>query len=101
MKHAARVHDFKEGAQMCNTSQSCLELEPHACACESAIKCATLARLRKNVRATRCSFFTFWSNTKPTSNPTTVPTWNGGAKLFDDYEFDVFMYKRGSNPGDH
>ena len=42
-----------------------------------------------------------WSNTKPTNNHTTVPTWNGEAKLFDDHEFDVFMYKRGSNPGDH
>ena len=42
-----------------------------------------------------------WSNTKPTNNPTTVPTWNGDAKLFDDHEFDVLMYKRGSNPGDH
>ena len=30
-----------------------------------------------------------------------MPTWNGDAKLFDDYEFDVLMYKRGSNPGDH
>ena len=36
-----------------------------------------------------------WSNTKPTNNPTTVPTWNGDAKPFDDYEFDVLMYKRG------
>ena len=42
-----------------------------------------------------------WSNTKPTNNPTTMPTWNGDAKLFDDNEFDVLMYKRGSNPGDH
>ena len=42
-----------------------------------------------------------WRNTKPTNNPTTVPTWNGDAKLFDDYEFDVLMCKRGSNPGDH
>ena len=42
-----------------------------------------------------------WSNTKPTNNPTAVPTWNGDAKLFDDYEFDVLMYERGSNPGDH
>ena len=42
-----------------------------------------------------------WRNTKPTNNPTTVPTWNGDAKLFDDYEFDVLMYKRGSKPGDH
>ena len=42
-----------------------------------------------------------WSNTKPTNNPTTVPTWNGDTKLFDDYEFDVLMDKRGSNPGDH
>ena len=25
----------------------------------------------------------------------------GGAKVFDDCEFDVFMYKRGSDPGDH
>ena len=39
-----------------------------------------------------------WSNTKPTNNPTTVPTWNGDAKKID-YEFDVLMYKRGS--GDH
>ena len=31
----------------------------------------------------------------------TVPTWNGDAKLFDDYEFDVLMYKKGSNPSDH
>ena len=30
-----------------------------------------------------------------------MPTWNGDAKLFDDNEFDVLMYKRGSNPGDH
>ena len=44
-----------------------------------------------------------WSfhNAKPTNNPTTVPTWNGDANLFDDYEFHVFMYKRGSNFGDH
>ena len=42
-----------------------------------------------------------WSDTKPTNNPTTVPTWNGDAKLFDHNEFDVLMYKRGSNPGDH
>ena len=41
-----------------------------------------------------------WSNTKPTDNPATVPTWNADAQLFDDYAFDVFMYKRGSNPGD-
>ena len=34
------------------------------------------------------------SNTKPTNNPKTVPTWNGDAKLFDDYEFDVLMYKK-------
>ena len=40
-----------------------------------------------------------WSNTKPTNNPTTVPTWNGDAKLFDDYEFDVLMYKRGGLTG--
>ena len=26
---------------------------------------------------------------------------NGDAKLFDDYEFDVLMYKRASNPRDH
>ena len=25
-----------------------------------------------------------WSNSKPTNNPTTLPTWNGDAKLFDD-----------------
>ena len=37
-----------------------------------------------------------WRNTKPT-----LPTWNGDAKLLDDYEFDVLMYKRGTNPGDH
>ena len=42
-----------------------------------------------------------WSNTKPTNNPATVPTWNGDAKLFDDYEFDVLMYKRSSNTCDH
>ena len=42
-----------------------------------------------------------WSNTKPTNNPTTVPTWNGDAKLFGDFKFDVLMYNRGSNPGDH
>ena len=42
-----------------------------------------------------------WSNTKPTNNPTTVPTWNGDAKLFDDYEFDVLMHKSVSNPGDY
>ena len=42
-----------------------------------------------------------WSNAKQTNNPTTVPTWNGVARLFDDYEFDVLMCKRGSNPGDH
>ena len=36
-----------------------------------------------------------------TINPTTVPTWNGDAKLFDGCEFDVLMYKRGSNSGDH
>ena len=42
-----------------------------------------------------------WSNTKPTNNPTTLPTWNGDAKLFDDFEFDVLMYKRGSNQGDN
>ena len=41
-----------------------------------------------------------WSNTKPTNNPTTVPTWNGDAKLCDDCEFDVLMCQRGSNPGD-
>ena len=28
-------------------------------------------------------------------------TWNEDAKLFDDHKFDVFMYKRGSNPSDH
>ena len=38
---------------MHSTSQSCLELEPHACACESAIKCAT-DKTEKNVRATKC-----------------------------------------------
>ena len=27
--------------------------------------------------------------------------WKGDAKLFDDYESDVLMYKRGANPGDH
>ena len=42
-----------------------------------------------------------WSNAKPTNNPTTVPRWKRDAKLFDDHEFDVLMYKRGSNPGDH
>ena len=42
-----------------------------------------------------------WSNTKPTNNPTTVPTRNGDAKLFDDFEFDALMCKSGSNPGDH
>ena len=36
-----------------------------------------------------------------TINPTTVPTWNGDAKLFDDCEFGVLMYKRGSNTCDH
>ena len=41
------------------------------------------------------------SNTKPTNNPTTVPTLNGDAKLFDDHEFDVLMCKRGPKPGDH
>ena len=47
-------------------------------------------------------FSASWSyNAKPTNNPTTVPTWNGDAKLFDDYEFYVLMYKRGSNPDDH
>ena len=30
-----------------------------------------------------------------------MPTRNGDAKLFDDYEFDVLMYRRGSNPGYH
>ena len=35
------------------------------------------------------------------NNPTAVPTGNGDAKLFDDYRFDVLMYKRVSNPGDH
>ena len=30
-----------------------------------------------------------------------MPTWSGDAKLFDDYEFDALMHKRGSNPGDH
>ena len=42
-----------------------------------------------------------WSNTKPTNDPTTVPTWSGNAKLFDDFVFDVLMNKRGSNPSDH
>ena len=41
MKHAVRVDDFEQSAQMGNASQSCLELEPHACACESQ-RCATL-----------------------------------------------------------
>ena len=31
----------------------------------------------------------------------TVPTWNGDTKHYDDCEFDVLMYERGSNPGDH
>ena len=35
-----------------------------------------------------------WSNTKPTNNPTTVQTWNGDAKLCDDFEFGVFMNKK-------
>ena len=30
-----------------------------------------------------------------------MPTWNGDAKLFDGFELDALMYKRGSNPGDH
>ena len=30
-----------------------------------------------------------------------MPTWKRDAKLFDDHEFDVLMYKRESNPGDH
>ena len=30
-----------------------------------------------------------------------MPTWNGDAKLFDDYKFVVLLYKRGSNLGDH
>ena len=30
-----------------------------------------------------------------------MPTWNADAKLFDDYEFDVRVNKRGWNPGDH
>ena len=30
-----------------------------------------------------------------------MSTWNGDARLFDDYEFGVLMFKRGSNPGDH
>ena len=42
-----------------------------------------------------------WRNTTPTNNPTTVPMWNGDAKLFDDCEFDVLLHKRGLNPGDH
>ena len=46
MKHAVRVDDLQD-AQKSNTSQPCLDLGPHACACESAIKCATLTRLRK------------------------------------------------------
>ena len=55
MEHAVSVDDFQEGSQMCNTSQSCLELEPHACAFESAMNCATLRRLKKG--ATRCPVF--------------------------------------------
>ena len=35
-----------------------------------------------------------WSDTKPMNNPTTVPTWNGDAQLYDDHEFDVLMYKK-------
>ena len=39
MKHAVRVDDF-QGAQMCNTSQSCLE--PHASACEKVRRCSNV-----------------------------------------------------------
>ena len=49
MKHAVRVDDFQKGAQMCNTSQSCHELEPHACACENAVKCSRKMCVRRHV----------------------------------------------------
>ena len=58
MKHAVRVDDF-QGAQMCNTSQSCLV--PHASACEKVERCSHVRdthKTDKNVRATKCSVFT-------------------------------------------
>ena len=58
---------------------------------EAGAKAGTIGRLCLGVSTTA----------KPTRNATAVPTWKGDAKLFDDHVFDVFMYKRGTNPGDH
>ena len=49
VKHAVRWNDLHESAQVCNTSQSCHELElshTHGCV-QSAIKCGTPTRLRQ------------------------------------------------------
>ena len=59
MKHAVRWDDFKEGAQVCNTSQSCHELDlshTQRVRVKSAIKCGTPTR-QKYVRVTRGSVF--------------------------------------------
>ena len=60
VKQVVRWDAFKEGAQVCNTSQSCHEFDlsrTHECTCEECCPMRdTLSRL-KNVRATRCSVF--------------------------------------------
>ena len=61
MRHAVRWDDFQEGAQVCNTSQSCQELDlshTHACTCEECHRVRNTDKTEKNVRATRCSAFT-------------------------------------------
>ena len=53
--------DFQEGAQVCNTSQSCHGLDlshTHACTCEECYQARNTNKTEKNVRATRCSVFT-------------------------------------------
>ena len=54
MKHAVRWDDFQEGAQVCNTSQSCHELDlshTHACTCEGCCQVRNTNNTEKFVRA--------------------------------------------------
>ena len=58
VKNAVRADDFKEGAQVCNTSQSCHKFDlshTHACMCENCYQVRNTHKTEKNVRATRCS----------------------------------------------